>query len=127
MYKKRADEKEGETVLVSRIVESEGKRFNLELKKSSSGRFVKVTEVSQKGQEYRIFLAMSSVTEFRDKLTAFAKCCSSPNSPVTEAMKSMIHGQRRHRLSLKESPGGKYVLVNQLLNPSLIHAGVRCF
>ena len=50
--------------MMFRIVESKGKRFNLELKKSSSGRFVKVTEVSQEGQEYRIFLAMSSVTEF---------------------------------------------------------------
>ena len=113
--------------MMFRIVESKGKRFNLELKKSSSGRFVKVTEVSQEGQEYRIFLAMSSVTEFRDKLTAFAKCCSSPNSPVTEAMKSMIHENRRHRLSMKESTEGKYVLVNQLLDPSSIHAGVRCF
>ena len=125
MYKRRTDDRVWEKVLASRIVESEGKSFNLELKQNGGGKFIKVTEVSEYGREFRIFLALSSVTEFQDKLSAFAECCSSSADSVTDGMRWMGHGNRVHHLSLKEFSEGRYIRVTQIVKQSLVEVGMR--
>lgn len=122
-----------EQELATRTLYIQSKRFYLDVKQNSRGRFIKVAEVGAGGKKSRLLLAMSSAAEFRDYLTDFADHYSSlgptntENPPEDGKLKSeiIVKDNRRYYLDLKENQRGRFLRVSEQVSQTIPRGGPR--
>lgn len=122
----------GEEELASKMVQIQSKRFYLDVKQNSRGRFIKIAEVGAGGKKSRILLAMSAAGEFRDHLTEFSEHYASlgppnpDNLPEDGRLKSemMVKDNRRYYLDLKENQRGRFLRISMTVTRSRARATV---
>ncbi|XP_064602397.1 transcriptional regulator protein Pur-beta-like isoform X2 [Liolophura sinensis] len=108
----------GEQELATKVLQIQSKRFYLDVKQNSRGRFIKIAEVASGGRKNRLLLAMSTAAEFRDYLTEFSEHYASlDNLPEDGKLKTgiMVKQNRRYYLDLKENQRGRFLKVSQTL------------
>jgi len=62
-----------ETELLTKTLQIQSKRFYLDVKENSRGRFLKIAEISSDGRRSQIYFALSSLAELRNRLTGFVE------------------------------------------------------
>jgi len=111
--------------LASKSLRIQSKRYYVDVKQNSRGRFVKLVEGLPNGNKNRISFPMSTVPEVRDKLSSFADfyAAMEPSSHTEDeddrdmsrhSLKSedIRAGQRRIYFDLKENKRGVYLRIS---------------
>lgn len=110
--------------LATKTLRIQSKRYYIDVKQNSRGRFVKLVEGLPNGNKNRLSFPMSVVEEVRDKLTSFADFYAAMEpSPQSEdedrdnsrqSLKSedIRAGQRRIYFDLKENKRGVYLRIS---------------
>jgi len=107
--------------LASKTLKIQSKRYYVDVKENSRGRFIKLVEGLSSGQKNRMNLPMMLVTEFRDKLTDFADLYASldPGSSSNHdgedgrIRSDYIRGAgRRIYMDLKENKRGVFLRIS---------------
>ncbi|KPP60950.1 hypothetical protein Z043_121005, partial [Scleropages formosus] len=110
--------------LASKRLDIQNKRFYLDVKQNSKGRFIKIAEVGAGGSKSRLTLSMSVAAEFRDYLGDFIEHYAQlgPSSPEQIAQSSggedggprralksefLVRENRKYYLDLKENQRGR--------------------
>ncbi len=125
-HRRRAPQIE-EQELASRTIQIQNKRFYLDVKQNSRGRFIKITEVGVGGQKSRILLSVPAAHELQEKLV---KLCDALNKLTPHNSKSLaadgliesetiVRDNRRYYLDLRENERGRF------LRMSMLSMGVR--
>ncbi|CAK8683118.1 transcriptional regulator protein Pur-beta-like [Clavelina lepadiformis] len=110
--------------LASKMVYIQNKRFYLDVKQNSRGRFIKIAEVTPGGHKNRLTLSMSIAHEFRNILGDFIEHYSTlgptnPDEPPPEDRRASLKTERitrdnkRYFLDLKENQRGRFLRVRQ--------------
>lgn len=110
--------------LASKMVLIQNKRFYLDVKENSRGRFIKIAEVTPGGNKNRLTLSMPIATEFRNLLGDFIEHYAQlgPTDPdhlqqedINKPLKTerIIRENKRYFLDLKENRRGRYLRVRQ--------------
>lgn len=119
--------------LASKRLDIQNKRFYLDVKQNSKGRFVKIAEVGAGGSKSRLTLSMSVAAEFRDYLGDFiehyaqlgpstaeqiAQSSSGDDGGPRRALKSefLVRENRKYYLDLKENQRGRFLRIRQTVN-----------
>ncbi|KAK3538481.1 hypothetical protein QTP86_004652 [Hemibagrus guttatus] len=119
--------------LASKRLDIQNKRFYLDVKQNSKGRFVKIAEVGAGGSKNRLTLSMSVAAEFRDYLGDFiehyaqlgpstpeqiAQSSSGEDGGPRRALKSefLVRENRKYYLDLKENQRGRFLRIRQTVN-----------
>ncbi len=112
--------------LASKRLDIQNKRFYLDVKQNSKGRFIKIAEVGAGGSKSRLTLSMSVAAEFRDYLGDFIEHYAQlgPSSPEQIAQSSggedggprralkseyLVRENRKYYLDLKENQRGRFL------------------
>lgn len=122
-YQRRQAES-GTQELDSKVVLIQNKRFYLDVKENSRGRFIKIAEVTPGGNKNRLTLSMAIAIDFRNLLGDFIEHYAQlgPSDPEALAQEDMnkplkteriIRENRRYFLDLKENRRGRYLRVRQ--------------
>ncbi|VDN52801.1 unnamed protein product [Dracunculus medinensis] len=119
-----------EQELATEMLEVQRKRFYVDVKQNSRGRFIKLAErvppfkVGLGGRKSRIILSMAAAVEFRDHLDKFVKFFDGLASGEEQAVPSqngqlrsemIVYRSRRYFLDLRENQRGKYLRVSQMV------------
>ncbi|KAE8285367.1 Transcriptional activator protein Pur-beta Purine-rich element-binding protein B [Larimichthys crocea] len=115
--------------LASKRLDIQNKRFYLDVKQNSKGRFIKIAEVGAGGSKSRLTLSLSVAAEFRDYLGDFIEHYAQlgPSSPEQiaqasvgdggprRALKSefLVRENRKYYLDLKENQRGRFLRIRQ--------------
>uniref|UniRef100_A0A3P9H6D1 Purine rich element binding protein B n=1 Tax=Oryzias latipes TaxID=8090 RepID=A0A3P9H6D1_ORYLA len=119
--------------LASKRLDIQNKRFYLDVKQNSKGRFIKIAEVGAGGSKSRLTLSLSVAAEFRDYLGDFIEHYAQlgPSSPEQiaqatagedggprRALKSefLVRENRKYYLDLKENQRGRFLRIRQTAN-----------
>lgn len=120
--------------LASKRLDIQNKRFYLDVKQNSKGRFIKIAEVGAGGSKSRLTLSMSVAAEFRDYLGDFIEHYAQlgPSSPEQIAQSSgggddggprralksefLVRENRKYYLDLKENQRGRFLRIRQTVN-----------
>ncbi|XP_051972180.1 transcriptional activator protein Pur-beta [Xyrauchen texanus] len=119
--------------LASKRLDIQNKRFYLDVKQNSKGRFIKIAEVGAGGSKSRLTLSMSVAVEFRDYLGDFiehyaqlgpsspeqiAQSSSGEDGGPRRALKSefLVRENRKYYLDLKENQRGRFLRIRQTVN-----------
>uniref|UniRef100_A0A8C5G7T2 Purine rich element binding protein B n=1 Tax=Gouania willdenowi TaxID=441366 RepID=A0A8C5G7T2_GOUWI len=119
--------------LASKRLDIQNKRFYLDVKQNSKGRFLKIAEVGAGGSKSRLTLSLSVAAEFRDYLGDFIEHYAQlgPSSPEQiaqasvgddgaprRALKSefLVRENRKYYLDLKENQRGRFLRIRQTVN-----------
>ncbi|KTF76325.1 hypothetical protein cypCar_00041101 [Cyprinus carpio] len=119
--------------LASKRLDIQNKRFYLDVKQNSKGRFIKIAEVGAGGSKSRLTLSMSVAAEFRDYLGDFiehyaqlgpstpeqiAQSSSGEDGGPRRALKSefLVRENRKYYLDLKENQRGRFLRIRQTVN-----------
>ncbi|XP_041667128.1 transcriptional activator protein Pur-beta [Cheilinus undulatus] len=119
--------------LASKRLDIQNKRFYLDVKQNSKGRFIKIAEVGAGGSKSRLTLSLSVAAEFRDYLGDFIEHYAQlgPSSPEQIAQASMgedggprralkseflVRENRKYYLDLKENQRGRFLRIRQTVN-----------
>ncbi|XP_046697717.1 purine-rich element binding protein Ba [Silurus meridionalis] len=119
--------------LASKRLDIQNKRFYLDVKQNSKGRFVKIAEVGAGGSKSRLTLSMSVAAEFRDYLGDFIEHYAQlgPSTPEQIAQSSggedggprralksefLVRENRKYYLDLKENQRGRFLRIRQTVN-----------
>ncbi|KAI4890279.1 hypothetical protein NFI96_001308 [Prochilodus magdalenae] len=119
--------------LASKRLDIQNKRFYLDVKQNSKGRFIKIAEVGAGGSKSRLTLSMSVAAEFRDYLGDFiehyaqlgpstpeqiAQSSSGDDGGPRRALKSefLVRENRKYYLDLKENQRGRFLRIRQTVN-----------
>ncbi|XP_057675631.1 transcriptional regulator protein Pur-beta [Corythoichthys intestinalis] len=119
--------------LASKRLDIQNKRFYLDVKQNSKGRFIKIAEVGAGGSKSRLTLSLSVAAEVRDYLGDFIEHYAQlgPSSPEQiaqasagddggprRALKSefLVRENRKYYLDLKENQRGRFLRIRQTLN-----------
>ncbi|XP_034048362.1 transcriptional activator protein Pur-beta [Thalassophryne amazonica] len=119
--------------LASKRLDIQNKRFYLDVKQNSKGRFIKIAEVGAGGSKSRLTLSLSVAAEFRDYLGDFIEHYAQlgPSSPEQiaqaavgeeggprRALKSefLVRENRKYYLDLKENQRGRFLRIRQTVN-----------
>lgn len=119
--------------LASKRLDIQNKRFYLDVKQNSKGRFIKIAEVGAGGSKSRLTLSMSVAAEFRDYLGDFiehyaqlgpsspeqiAQSSGGDDSGPRRALKSefLVRENRKYYLDLKENQRGRFLRIRQTVN-----------
>jgi len=109
------------TELASKSLRIQSKRYYVDVKENSRGRFIKVVEGLPNGQKSRINMPMALCQEFRNKLGHFHDVYNKldPNRPeLEEGADGKLHSDiirgsgRRIYLDLKENKRGIYLRIS---------------
>lgn len=111
----------GEQELASKMLQVQSKRFYVDVKQNTRGRFIKLAEVGLGGRKSRLILSMSAAVAFRDHLDKFVKFfdgLASGEEPVVGEngqlrSEVIVQETRRYYLDLKENQRGRYLRVSQ--------------
>ncbi len=119
--------------LASKRLDIQNKRFYLDVKQNSKGRFIKIAEVGAGGSKSRLTLSMSVAAEFRDYLGDFIEHYAQlgPSTPEQIAQSSggedggprralkseyLVRDNRKYYLDLKENQRGRFLRIRQTVN-----------
>ncbi|XP_066510758.1 transcriptional regulator protein Pur-beta-like [Hoplias malabaricus] len=119
--------------LASKRLDIQNKRFYLDVKQNSKGRFIKIAEVGAGGSKSRLTLSMSVAAEFRDYLGDFIEHYAQlgPSTPEQIAQSSggedggprralksefLVRENRKYYLDLKENQRGRFLRIRQTVN-----------
>ncbi|XP_019711982.1 transcriptional activator protein Pur-beta [Hippocampus comes] len=119
--------------LASKRLDIQNKRFYLDVKQNSKGRFIKIAEVGPGGSKSRLTLSLSVAAEVRDYLGDFIEHYAQlgPSSPEQiaqatagedggprRALKSefLVRENRKYYLDLKENQRGRFLRIRQTVN-----------
>ncbi|XP_061590003.1 transcriptional activator protein Pur-beta [Cololabis saira] len=119
--------------LASKRLDIQNKRFYLDVKQNSKGRFIKIAEVGAGGSKSRLTLSLSVAAEFRDYLGDFIEHYAQlgPSSPEQVAQASagedggprralksefLVRENRKYYLDLKENQRGRFLRIRQTVN-----------
>ncbi|XP_007238207.2 purine-rich element binding protein Ba [Astyanax mexicanus] len=119
--------------LASKRLDIQNKRFYLDVKQNSKGRFIKIAEVGAGGSKSRLTLSMSVAAEFRDYLGDFiehyaqlgpstaeqiAQSSGGEDGGPRRALKSefLVRENRKYYLDLKENQRGRFLRIRQTVN-----------
>ncbi|KAM9794345.1 transcriptional activator protein Pur-beta [Syngnathus typhle] len=119
--------------LASKRLDIQNKRFYLDVKQNSKGRFIKIAEVGAGGSKSRLTLSLSVAAEVRDYLGDFIEHYAQlgPSSPEQiaqaaagedggprRALKSefLVRENRKYYLDLKENQRGRFLRIRQTVN-----------
>uniref|UniRef100_H2Z9C9 Transcriptional activator protein Pur-alpha n=1 Tax=Ciona savignyi TaxID=51511 RepID=H2Z9C9_CIOSA len=105
--------------LASRSIQTQNKRFYLDVKQNARGRFIKIAEVTPGGHKNRLTLSMPIACEFRNLLCDFIEHYSTlgPSNPDALPVKLPLKTERitrenkRYFLDLKENQRGRFLRV----------------
>jgi len=108
--------------LASKTLRIQSKRYYVDVKENSRGRFIKIVEGLSSGHKNRMNLPMMLVTEFRDKLTDFADVYASLDPGSSSNRDSEEDGRirsdyirgagRRIYMDLKENKRGVFLRIS---------------
>jgi hypothetical protein len=112
-----SDEKE----LASKVLQIQQKRFYVDVKENTRGRFLKMTEVDTSGRKSRVVMTMSLAKEFKEHLSTLCTLYASLGSPTPDKLpeggqiKSEVitRGPRRYYIDLRENNRGRFLRVSQ--------------
>uniref|UniRef100_A0A673JV42 Purine-rich element binding protein Ba n=2 Tax=Sinocyclocheilus rhinocerous TaxID=307959 RepID=A0A673JV42_9TELE len=119
--------------LASKRLDIQNKRFYLDVKQNSKGRFIKIAEVGAGGSKSRLTLSMSVAAEFRDYFGDFIEHYAQlgPSTPEQIAQSSggedggprralkseyLVRENRKYYLDLKENQRGRFLRIRQTVN-----------
>ncbi|VDD80202.1 unnamed protein product [Mesocestoides corti] len=116
-----------EQELASKTIQIQNKRFYLDVKQNSRGRFIKITEVGLGGQKSRILMSVPAAQELRERLDKLIATLNElpPHNPKSLASDGLIESEtivrdnRRYYLDLRENERGRF------LRASMLSMGVR--
>lgn len=116
-----------EQELATKTIQIQNKRFYLDIKQNSRGRFIKITEVAVGGQKSRILMSIPAAQELREKLEKLLEVLNKlpphdPKSLVTDGLiesEAIARDNRRYYLDLRENERGRF------LRMSMLSMGVR--
>lgn len=108
--------------LASRALRIQSKRYYVDVKENSRGRFIKLVEGLPNGTKNRINIPMALVSEFRNKLASFHEIYNKldpnrpqePQNPENDKLHSdIIRGSgRRIYMDLKENKRGQFLRIS---------------
>nr|ACO10426.1 Transcriptional activator protein Pur-alpha [Caligus rogercresseyi] len=112
--------------LASRMVQVQSKRFYLDVKENTRGKFIKIAEVGNEGKRSQIFLGLSTAAEFRDKLNSFEEFfnkldpinADSGKDAIELKSEIMVKENRKYYLDLKQNNWGRFLRVSQAYSRS---------
>lgn len=115
---------QGERELASKMLQVQSKRFYVDVKQNSRGRFIKLAEVGLGGRKSRLILSMTAAVAFRDHLDKFIEFFDGlasgvePSAYENGQLKSeiIVYASRRYYLDLKENQRGRYLRVSQTVS-----------
>jgi len=131
-----SDEKE----LASQLVQIQSKRFYIDVKENSRGRFIKLAEVGVGGRKSRILMTMSAAAEFKTRLNEFSelhsqlgpshgstgqnasnndsnnKRAGSGDQDGLIKSETIIKDRKRYYLDLKENQRGRFLRVSMVVS-----------
>jgi hypothetical protein len=127
--------------LASQLVQIQSKRFYIDVKENSRGRFIKLAEVGVGGRKSRILMTMSAAAEFKTRLTEFSELHSqlgpshgstgqNANNSNNDSNKrsgsgdqdglikseTIIKDRKRYYLDLKENQRGRFLRVSMVVS-----------
>ncbi|KAL5961902.1 Transcriptional activator protein Pur-alpha [Taenia solium] len=116
-----------EQELATKTIQVQNKRFYLDIKQNSRGRFIKITEVAVGGQKSRILMSIPAAQELREKLEKLLEVLNKlpPHDPKSLTVDGLIESEaiardnRRYYLDLRENERGRF------LRMSMLSMGVR--
>lgn len=113
------EKREDNDELATRALKIQSKRYYVDVKQNSRGRFIKLVEGLPNGNKNRISFPISTVPEVRNKLTSFADFYSSMDpstekEPEDDLLKSadIRSGQRRIYFDLKVNSRGVFLRIS---------------
>lgn len=107
--------------LASRAIVLESKRFYLDVKENSRGRFIKIAEISTDGRKNQILMTMPTAAEFRRHLVNMIQYYEDlepvdpdrliPGELVSEVM---FKEDKKYHIDLKENARGRFLKVSEM-------------
>lgn len=118
-----------EQELATKTIQIQNKRFYVDVKQNSRGRFIKITEVAVGGQKSRILMSIPAAREFSEKLNKLLASLSKlnphdPKSLATDGLidsEAIVRDNRRYYLDLRENERGRFLRI------SMLSMGVRVY
>lgn len=107
--------------IASKALRIQNKRYYVDVKQNSRGKFIKLVEVVNNGNRNKINIPMPVVGEIRDRLTSFADFYAQLDPAQTEEipedgrLKSEMQRSagRRYYFDLKENKRGRFLRISQ--------------
>lgn len=106
--------------LASRTLVLESKRFYLDVKENTRGRFLKMAEISADGRKNQILMNLPTAAQFRLHLVSFIECYQDlepvdPNNLTQGELKSevMYKEDKKYHIDLKENARGRFLKVSE--------------
>lgn len=107
--------------VASKMLKFNSKRYYVDVKQNSRGKFIKLVEVLNNGARNKINIPMPVVGEIRDRLTSFADFyaqldpAQAEELPEDGKLKSEMHRSagRRYYFDLKENQRGRFLRISQ--------------
>ncbi|XP_065051337.1 transcriptional regulator protein Pur-beta-like [Rhopilema esculentum] len=108
--------------IASKMLRIQNKRYYVDVKQNSRGKFIKLVEVLNNGTRNKINIPMPVVGDIRDRLTSFADFyaqldpAQTGQVPEEGKLKSETQrsGGRRYYFDLKENQRGRFLRISQL-------------
>eukprot|EP00112_Aurelia_sp_Birch-Aquarium-sp1_P026372 Seg932.7 transcript_id=Seg932.7/GoldUCD/mRNA.D3Y31 product="Transcriptional activator protein Pur-alpha" protein_id=Seg932.7/GoldUCD/D3Y31 len=107
--------------IASKMLRIQNKRYYVDVKQNSRGKFIKLVEVLNNGTRNKINIPMPVVGEIRDRLTSFADFyaqldpAQTGQAPEEGKLKSEMQRSagRRYYFDLKENERGRFLRISQ--------------
>merc|ERR1719151_114269 len=106
--------------LASRTLVLESKRFYLDVKENSRGRFIKIAEISADGRKNQILMTLPTAAQFRQHLVSMIQAVREL-APVDPARlqqgelrsEVMFKEDKKYHIDLKENARGRFLKVSE--------------
>lgn len=106
--------------LASRTIVLESKRFYLDVKENTRGRFIKIAEISADGRKNQIMMTLPTAAQFREHLVNFIDAYQGMDPVDTNhltqgELKSevMFKEDKKYHIDLKENARGRFLKVSE--------------
>merc|ERR1712223_2323787 len=106
--------------LASRTLVLESKRFYLDVKENTRGRFIKIAEISADGRKNQILMTLPTAAQFRQHLVAMIDFYEElepvdPDHLVQGELRSevMFKEDKKYHVDLKENARGRFLKVSE--------------
>merc|ERR1712218_531129 len=110
----------GQGDLASRTLVLESKRFYLDVKENTRGRFIKIAEISADGRKNQILMTLPTAAQFRQHLVAMIDFYEElepvdPDHLVQGELRSevMFKEDKKYHVDLKENARGRFLKVSE--------------
>jgi hypothetical protein len=106
--------------LASRTLVLESKRFYLDVKENTRGRFIKIAEISADGRKNQILMTLPTAAQFRQHLVSMIEFYEElepvdPDNLVQGELRSevMFKEDKKYHVDLKENARGRFLKVSE--------------